>query len=168
MQCIIRDFNANVFFRNAINMEAQRVKFHGRTFWYSTAPFPWIAMNHIYRMLNFNHSPKYETKILIKWVDAFITFINGILKVCARVFFFHFYKISRYSFIYFRICWIIQAQRVYKILCFYLLSYNVDEIRYELQFLYGRFNFLFSFGLKPFCEIYKLSINTVHTAHTSY
>ena len=27
---------------------------------------------------------------------------------------------------------------------------------------------LFSFDLKPFCEIYKLSINTAHTVHTSY
>ena len=117
-------------------------------------------------MFNFNHSPKYKTKILIKWVDAFVTFIISILKVCARVFFFHFFKISRYSFIYFRICWMIQAQRVYKILCFYLLSYNVDEIRYELQFLYWRFHFFVFVWFKTI--LWNIQIVYKYRSHCSY
>ena len=146
-------------------MESQRVEFHARTIWDSTAPFYWIAINPIYRTFISNHRLKYKINNNSYKIGKYVYIFHNISKFCARVFFFLFYKISRYSFIYFRICWIVPAQRVYKIMCFYFLSYNVDEIRYKLQF-YGRLHFFVFVWFKTI--LWNIQIVYQYRSHCSY
>ena len=145
-------------------MESQRVEFHARTIWDSTAPFYWIAINPIYRIFISNHILKYKTTILIKWENMFI-YIPQYFKILCQGIFLSF--LQDFSIFLHLLSYMLNSSSTEgvqnNVLLF--LSYNVDEIRYKLQF-YGRLHFFVFVWFKTI--LWNIQIVYQYRSHCSY